>query len=226
MGPQGVKSAKPTRPPGGPVTTTPASSALVRKASPGTSNTRALTPPGPPELTGNVRLLQARVDALRLAYVGDVHHERLIELSSLKHNAPQHGAWLELADSPFEVCATGGSGLEFRLRNTDVTLLVGQGQFGVGVIAEPRAMFLATVGPVDACIVTEQLAGEFLGFPVPGVRVRRLDLCADVMGVSLPLRTWNASSVEPARSRTTLCTAFETRAVLCALASRWARVER
>lgn len=194
---QGCAPAQPAASPaGGPVAMTPSNVAAtasaghevrfgprtVRKgASPGPSNTRAITPP---DACGLARplLLQASVDALKLAFRAALAETELARMARILDAGEPAG--YEVFGEEFELKSLGGRIERFVLTNSSSTVCVGRDVNGFCITVDLRAMFLRTTPLADALEYAQGLARRFAATPFAEVRVRRVDLCADATGLA------------------------------------------
>lgn len=142
------------------------------------------------------RLLQARVDALYLAYNGELRPEFLEHLRQRTDEARVQGlavavdvdVWgAVLRLSPTSICWPGLKGIEgkWTLTCDEVRLRVETGASdGWRIEVQPSALLLGRVGHEIAREMARELARAVL-VDVLEERVRRVDLCADWMGYEL-----------------------------------------
>lgn len=166
--------------------------------SPRASNTGAITPPDGLERRStrwnDSRLVNVRVDALAIAWKAPAKRTFLQKLGALLDSGDLPTVAMPLDGTPLE---WKRAGLRWIGRNADVTLVVERedagGSDGWHLVAEARAVFLATAGAMRALAVLRRLLGALsAGVQTAaqirpqlhgGERLRRLDLCADVAGI-------------------------------------------
>lgn len=152
------------------------------------------------------KLLQARVDALYLAYNGELRPEFTEHLSQRLDEARIQGlavavdldCWgAVLRMSPMSYCWRGLKGIEgkWHLSCEEITLRVDSGGSGGWRIeVRPSAVLLGRVGHEVARAMARELAAVVL-VEVLEERVRRVDLCADWLNydlASIGLADWIA----------------------------------
>lgn len=140
------------------------------------SNTRALTPPS--DEHAGFRLLQSSVDALSIAFRGNLVE---VELSRLARASSGGRTGLQVDGELFELCVHEGRTLRFFLRNAALTLSIAADPNDFVVLVEFRALYLRVTPLQVACARARRLAARFMK-AIGEERVRRLDLCADATG--------------------------------------------
>ncbi len=157
---------------------------------PGSSNTRALTPPDSAgrfpdgEALSQFRLIQCRVDALKIAYSVSLARTRELELAEALNVAMRCGGAISyvVAGTAFALEPRGTRDKTYRLRNDSATILAGDDRYGFCVVIEIRSKYLATNSIDDAIRLGWELAIALSGKTPDEERVRRIDLCADQLG--------------------------------------------
>ena len=148
--------------------------------SPGSSNTRALTPPED-HAPAAPKLLQASLDALKLAFRVSLAETELARMARFLDAGEPAG--YEVSGEEFELRTLAGRTKKFLLSNAAATVCVGADQDDFCVTVEFRALFLRTT-PLDSAVeYAKGLARQFAATTVAEVRVRRADLCADATGL-------------------------------------------
>lgn len=142
------------------------------------SNTRALTPPGVERVAP--RLLQASVDALSIAFRGNLVE---LELSRLARAASGGSTGLEVDGELFELRVHEGRALRFLLRNAALTLSISPDPHDFVVVVDFRALYLRTT-PLPAAVARARRLAARVMVAIAEERVRRLDLCADATGLT------------------------------------------
>lgn len=162
---------------------------MIAARAPGTSNTRRKKPRAPLP-----RVLAARVDALVLAYRGalqsDVYSELLARLADAK--AHRTGVAVRVASHSFELHPRSRDGW-WKMKNASFGIVFEENPHVAGwkLAVTASAVALATRGARACAIMADEVARALLG-SLDGVRVRRADLCADFVDLSL-------SGIEPAQ---------------------------
>ncbi len=163
--------------------------------SPGSSNTRALTPAVLEQEPANGtnsrsfssagRLLACRVDALKIAFRLELDREVVLRLAAgrLEAEVADCSVPFSVAGETLELLEKGAARKDFHLRNADFDLFVGEDERGYCVVVEARAVLLATENLSSVVDRMRSFAAFFADGPVEDERVRRIDLCADVTGV-------------------------------------------
>lgn len=178
-------------------TTRQAASQAPQSESPGPSNTRAPTPAGrnPP----TPRVLQASVDALKIAFRAAVDDLGLCLLSSLV-DASKDSTTYSVDGEPFELQQVKGHEMRFALSNASKTILVRADVSGFPIQVEFRALYLRTQPLAAAVDEAERIARHFAAGDIAEARVWRLDLCVDATGLTFD-RNDEQSCVTKARNK-------------------------
>lgn len=147
----------------------------------GTSNTPAPTPPAcdlPPPL-----LLQASVDALKLAYRLALDELAMALLDGVLGDSLEPTSYT-IDSEPLELRRLAAGVPRFVLKNATKSVLVGSHVSGFPVQLEFRAMHLRT-HPLESVIAeADRIARHFAAGEVTECRVWRLDLCVDATGLA------------------------------------------
>jgi hypothetical protein len=146
----------------------------------GSSNTPALTPRGTGP--GEPKLLQATVDALKLAYRLALDELGVHLLDGLAGESLEPGAY-SIDVEPFELRRVTLGEPRFVLVNATKTVLIGAHQSGFPVQVEFRALYLRTEPLASLIGEGERIARHFAAGDIAECRVWRVDLCADATGL-------------------------------------------
>ena len=148
-------------------------------ASPGSSNTRARTPPEDNALPRPL-LLQASVDALKLAFRVALAETELARMARFLDAGEPAG--YEVSGDEFELRTIAGKSAKFVLSNANATVCVGADQHDFCITVDFRALFLRTTSLTVVVEYAKALARQFAATDPEEIRVRRVDLCADATG--------------------------------------------
>lgn len=150
------------------------------RASPGSSNTRAQTPPAHEQRPG--LMLQASVDALKLAYRAALDEVGLALLDGVLGESHESGTY-SIDGEPFELRRLSQDS-RFVLSNATKSVLVGPHVSGFPIQVEFRALHLRSQRPADVVEEGERIARHFAAGDIAERRVWRGDLCVDATGLS------------------------------------------
>ena len=131
------------------------------------------------------RVISSRVDALVVAYQGglkggvrDLLTERLADAQTVRTDVE-----VQIDGMAFELSARSRPGTWF-LRHLDARLKFDDADYLDGWRLEVTAEHLAERGPLVAVALARHIADAFVEL-VNGERIRRIDLCADIVGLEL-----------------------------------------
>lgn len=153
---------------------------MSRALSRGPSNTPALTPPGPE--TGAPKVLQATVDALKLAYRLALDELGVHLLDGLVGESLEPVAY-SIDGEPFEMRRLTLGEPRFLLVNATKTVLVGGHLSGFPLQVEFRALYLRTEPLAGLIEEGQRIARHFAAGDIAECRVWRVDLCVDATGL-------------------------------------------
>jgi hypothetical protein len=145
----------------------------------GSSNTPALTPPA--GNCGGPKLLQASVDALKLAYRLALDEVTIGLFEAMVGDSSEPSTYT-IDGEPFELRRPVAGQPRFLLVNATKTVIVGQHVTGFPVHVEFRALYLRTQPLAQLIEEGERIARYFAASEVAECRVWRVDLCADATG--------------------------------------------
>jgi hypothetical protein len=117
----------------------------------------------------------------------ELSHAQALDLAEATAIARLSGGSIPygVSGTPFTLHAAGASGKTYRLENRDATILAGADQHGFCVVVEVRAIYFITHSLEEAVDLAFLLARALTDNEPDGARLRRFDLCVDVMCVDL-----------------------------------------
>jgi hypothetical protein len=134
----------------------------------------------------NFKVLSSGVDTLHLSARGTLDEAVMAEVEAARDQAKEEGepVRFEVPGGAFLVRGHGARFYHHLLNSSDLDLKLGAGENFPTAVAELRSSFLHAIGPVAA---VERVMGVLSAFhqSSPRLSVSRVDMYADVQGVSL-----------------------------------------